>query len=146
MRLSHDEYYLAMLRLVAARSTCVRRAVGAIITDSNHRVLSTGFNGVPIGFPHCTDVPCPGAEDKSGDNSRCLAVHAEVNAVLQCPVLDRAAILYVSCAPCFSCAKMLCNTKIKRVVCLEPYPGIGRDLLIQAGIELVIMPENSSCI
>jgi len=137
-RLSHDEYFLSMLQLVASRSTCIRRAVGAIIVDEKHHVLSTGYNGVPSGFPHCIDKQCAGALDPPGVSFRCLAVHAEVNAVLQCPRIGLAHTLYVSCAPCFSCAKMICNTPLKRIVCLEPYADDSSWLFAKAGIKLEI--------
>lgn len=142
MRLSHDQYYLQMLTLVAARSTCARRAVGAIITDDSHHILSTGYNGVPSGFTHCIDEPCDGALDESGNNTRCMAVHAEVNAILQCSRLDRACNLYVSCIPCFSCAKMICNTRIEYIVSLVDYPGRGKELLLKAGKEIFIVEQG----
>lgn len=137
MRLTHDEYYLKMLEIVAARSTCVRRAVGAILVDEKYKVLSTGYNGVPSGFDHCTDVPCLGAQDPPGDSRRCMAIHGEVNVVVQCTRLDLARTLYVSCTPCFTCAKMLCNTPVKRIVSPEEYgESDGLDTLRRAGIKL----------
>lgn len=120
-RLSIDEYYLKMLELVAARSTCVRRAVGAIIVDKENHVLSTGYNGVPKGFSHCIDKPCAGASDNPGDSSNCMAVHAEQNAILQCNSLSRAYTIYCSCLPCFVCSKLLSNTRIHVIVCKENY-------------------------
>src|SRR4051812_34169703 len=118
MRKTRDQYYADMLHLVASRSTCMRREVGAIITDAEGRVLSTGYNGVPRGFPHCLDHPCLGANDLKGDTARCEAVHAEANAILQCPDLQRACIMYVSVTPCFECAKLILNTPIRNVVVL----------------------------
>ena len=139
MRLTHDEYYLEILKVVAARSTCARRAVGAILVDERYKVLSTGYNGVPSGFSHCIDVPCLGAQDTPGDSSRCMAIHAEVNVIVQCARLDLARILYVSCTPCFTCAKMLCNTPVRRIVSAEEYSeSEGLTVLRQAGIELSI--------
>lgn len=120
-RLTKNEYYLAMLRLVAARSTCVRRAVGAIITDKEGHVLSTGYNGVPRDFDHCVDIPCRGAADRAGDTSNCMAVHAEQNALLQCSDLDRAHTIYCSCVPCFVCSKLIANTNIEVVICETDY-------------------------
>ncbi len=120
-RLSHDEYYLRILREVTQRSTCGRRAVGAILVDRGHHILSTGYNGVPRGWPHCTEEPCDGRYDKPGDTSRCHAVHAEANALLQCYRLDMAWKLYVSCTPCFECTKILLNTNIQEIVTTELY-------------------------
>lgn len=123
-RLTKDGYFVEMLATVCARSTCVRRSVGAILTDADGRILSTGYNGPPRGFKHCVvDEPCPGAGDAPGDSRRCLAVHAEQNALLFCHRLDFADTLYVSVTPCFTCAKLILQTPIKRVVAVAPYPG-----------------------
>lgn len=135
-RLSHDQYYLQMLNLVAARSTCPRRSVGAVLVTADNQILSTGYNGVPRGFPHCVEQACPGAWDEHGDTRRCMAVHAEVNALLQCKRLDLAHTLYVSCTPCFECAKMICNTPICRVISLEEYTGEGMVVLLRREIQV----------
>ena len=139
VRLNKKEYYLEMLKLVAARSTCIRRAVGAIITDEYGHVLSTGYNGVPRDFDHCTDNPCSGAADLPGNTTNCLAVHAEQNALLQCSKLDRAHTIYCSCVPCFTCAKLLANTDIEVVICVEDYADKrGQNILLERGIVLEI--------
>ncbi len=141
-RLTHDQYFLEMAELVARRSTCIRRAVGAIIVDREHRVLSTGYNGVPRNLDHCTERACPGAGDPKGDTSRCEAVHAEVNAVLQCNAIRYAHTIYVSCTPCFVCAKMIANTEIKRVVVMEPYADVkGAMILKRASITVEFIPR-----
>lgn len=139
-RLSRDEYYLQMLNLVAARSTCPRRQVGAIIVDEQGHVLSTGYNGPPRNRPHCIDTPCPGRHDERGNSDRCEAVHSEINALLQCQDIERAATIYVTCTPCYSCAKAICNTNIRRVVAYEPYIGDvrGHNLLRACGITVII--------
>jgi len=138
MRMPHDEYFLQLVQLVANRSTCVRRDVGAIIVSAEHQVLSTGYNGVPRGFDHCIDDPCNGAMDPPGDTRRCMAVHAEVNAIIQCHRIDLAHTLYSTCTPCFECAKMIANTPIRRVVALATYPSDGPWVLASANIQLVI--------
>ena len=128
-----------MLSLVASRSTCRRRAVAAIITDHKGMVLSTGYNGVPRGIAHCLVNPCPGVSDRPGDSSRCEAVHAEVNSIVQCADLSRATIMYVSCTPCFSCAKMILNTPIKVVRCVEAYADrSGIEMLSRGGIQVFV--------
>jgi dCMP deaminase len=137
-----DEYFIQMLHLVGSRSTCGRRATAAIITDLRGHVLATGYNGVPRGFRHCRgDFPCEGLHDAPGDTHRCLAVHAEINAIIQCSRLEDARIIYTSCAPCFDCAKVIANTRIETVICLEPYTPAGASVLNNAGIGLRFWTE-----
>lgn len=156
-RLSNDEYYLSLLAGVAARGSCVRRQVGAIVVDENYRVLSMGFNGPPKGFPHCgevdhvppTNVPygvwkavhCQGATEQKGSTTKCMAVHAEINALLTCADPNRAHTIYVSCTPCRNCALAIVNTNIRRVVCLELYADDARHILNAGEIELIIRPR-----
>lgn len=138
-RLTRDEYFLRLLRLISSRSTCVRRAVGAIITNQNGHVLSTGYNGVPKSFIHCTDHPCDGANDTAGNTSNCMAIHAEQNALLQCSSINDAYTIYCSCTPCFTCAKLIINTDIKRVVCENDYADKkGLRILLQKGCAVII--------
>ncbi len=133
-RPSKSEYFIQMLHLVASRSTCIRRAVGAIITDKDGHVLSTGYNGVPKSFNHCIDHPCAGAADTPGNTANCMAVHAEANAILQCSDLTRAHTIYCSCAPCFACAKLISNTSIEKVVCETDYADKrGLNVLLTKG-------------
>jgi len=133
-----------MLKLVAARSTCIRRKVGAIIVDRDGHVLSTGYNGVPSNFDHCIDVPCAGAIDAPGNTSNCMAVHAEQNALLQCSNLSNAHAMYVSCVPCFVCAKMIANTKISYILTIEQYADSrGRDVLSEAGIGVFVYAQDT---
>lgn len=147
-RPTQDEYYLEVLRALAKRSTCSRRAVGCIIVDERGQVLATGYNGVPRGFEHCGEpihlsggqyqtYLCAGANDVAGDSSRCMAVHAEQNALLQCSDLRFAHTMYVSCTPCFVCSKMIANTPIRRVVCIEHYAEQS-GVLQAAGVEIVV--------
>lgn len=134
MRPNLAQYYASMLNLVASRSTCPRRQVGAIITDYDGKVVSTGYNGVPSGYPHCIDVPCPGRSDESGNTARCYAVHAEANAILQAHTLEFAHTIYCSTQPCFECCKLLANTGIMNIFYLEPYPDTrGTEMLIALG-------------
>lgn len=145
-RPSIEEYFTSMLALVASRATCPRRAVGAIVTDEHGRVLATGYNGVPRRVPHCDDdVPCPGRGDPPGDTSRCMAVHAETNALLQCARLDLARVIYVTCVPCFQCAKAIANTPIRRVVVLGDYSeSRGADVLQMCGVEVFRLEDPNN--
>ena len=159
MRPDLDRYFIDMARLVASRSTCIRRHVGCVLVDKRNHVLATGYNGVPAGSAHCNDPmiygvdpaegsgltghgpklafphACAGADSPSGTNlDACLAVHAEQNAVLQCRDAHSIAKAYVTAFPCPSCAKLLLNTSCLEVVYLEPYgEGEGLDMWIRAG-------------
>jgi dCMP deaminase len=129
-RPSLDDVYLRMLDILARRSTCARRQVAAILVDQFGRYVGSGYNGVPIGFPHCTDLPCEGSNDPHGDNRNCMAVHAEQNAIMNSFGPDAVDTVYCSCTPCFECAKLLANLRnLKRVVVNEPYAD-KRGLLV----------------
>lgn len=138
-RPGHDQYYLSLLEGVASRSTCARRKVGAIFVDRRGRAIAMGYNGVPSRWPHCDQFPCAGATDKPGDTTRCMAVHAEVNALLNCTLSpEDVDTVYVSCSPCVACSKMLMNLpNLRRVVCLGPYAEDSTWMLKQTGIETV---------
>ena len=133
-----DSYYLAMFPLIASRATCPRRQVAAILVDECGKLVSIGYNGVPTGLPHCIDTPCAGAGDASGDTSRCIAIHAEVNAMLQAQASRRHPhTLFCSTTPCFNCAKMLIAEGVRRVVALSAYADErGLALLSQAGVQV----------
>ena len=126
MRPDKDTYFLQMAVLVATRSTCARRAVGAVLVDAKGRVLSTGYNGVPARMPHCNsgrpEDLCPGASAPSGTClDQCMAIHAEMNAVIQCRDLDKVATAYITVSPCIQCTKVLLNTGCQRLVFSTEY-------------------------
>ena len=57
IRPSWDEYFLELADLVASRSTCLRRHVGAVLVRKE-RIIATGYNGAPRGLGHCLDMGC----------------------------------------------------------------------------------------
>lgn len=121
-RPSNDQYYMAMAHLVASRGTCIRRKVGAVLIDQHNRVLSTGFNGVAPGAPHCIDSPCGGHDAPSGTGlSKCRSSHAEAAALLHCPDVYKIKTLYVTTSPCADCVKLLLLTSCERIVFSEEY-------------------------
>lgn len=102
-------------------STCGKRKYFAIVLDEQGRVLSTGYNGGPTGMKHCEDGECPRLAENSPSGSsydNCIAIHAEANALLFSDYSARrdGAVLYVNGPPCFSCAKLIANSGIRRVV------------------------------
>jgi len=143
-RPSWDEYFMEVTRQVATRSTCLRRHVGAVIVKDK-RILCTGYNGAPAGFPHCSETGClrRQLDIPSGERQEiCRGLHAEQNAIIQGAlhgVSVRDAQMYVTHQPCITCAKMIINAGIGRVVCFDHYPDkLARTFLQQAGIELVL--------
>ena len=139
-----DEYFVQIAREVAKRSTCLRRHVGAVIVKDK-RILSTGYNGAPTGFPHCDEAGCLREQlgIPSGERQEiCRGLHAEQNAIIQGAlhgVSVSGADIYTTHQPCITCAKMVINAGVKRVVFLESYPdGLARTFLEQAGIDLVL--------
>jgi len=133
-RPSWDEYFMGIAFEVAKRSTCDRAHVGAIIVKDK-RILTTGYNGAPRGLPHCDEV---GHLMVEGHCMRTL--HAEQNAIIQAAlhgVEVRGGTMYVTHQPCLSCAKMIINAGIERVVYAGDYPDENSQaFLAQAGVAL----------
>lgn len=118
-RQSWDAYFLDLARATATRATCIRRKHGAVVV-SERRIVSTGYNGGPSGYGHCTEGACPravGDAPQGHDYERCIAIHAEANALLfSGPMERRNATLYCTGAPCFGCAKLIANSGLGEVV------------------------------
>lgn len=139
-RPSWDQYFIDIAKLVATRSTCHRREVGAIIVK-NKRILATGYNGAPSGLKHCLETNCLRDKLKIPSGQRqelCRAIHAEQNAILQAVVhhVDiKDSIVYATNQPCISCAKMLINAGVKEIVMADSYPDpLARKMFKEAGI------------
>ena len=142
MRPSWDEYFMGIARLVSTRSTCLRRQVGAVIVR-DRRILTTGYNGPPRGIAHCDVVGCLREQMGVPSGQRldiCRALHAEQNAIIQAAlhgVSTEGAMIYVTHQPCFTCAKMIINAGIVRVVYGDGYPDeLARQVLEEARVEL----------
>lgn len=133
-RPDNDEYYLAIAGRVALRSTCARRAVGCVLTDKHNYVLSTGYNSVAAGLPHCTEKPCAGANEPSGQGlSICEARHAEDVAISKCRDIHAIETAYCTTAPCIHCVRRLLDTSCQRIVFVEEYPTSGKEVWEHAG-------------
>jgi len=141
-RPSWDEYFMKIAHLVAKRSTCLRRQVGAIVVRDK-RILATGYNGAPTGLPHCVDIGC--LRDEMGINSGerhelCRGLHAEQNVIIQAAyhgVSIKGATLYCTNRPCSICAKMLINAGICEIVYEEGYADpMGEEMLAAAGVRV----------
>jgi len=115
-------YFMRIAEDVATRGTCAQRQVGCVLVSADHRILATGYNGPPTGRPNCTEHPCPGATSKQGEGLyTCEAVHAEMNALMQCSDVRLIDTVYCTVSPCFRCTGPLLNTAAKAVVFLEAH-------------------------
>lgn len=133
MRPSADTYFLRMAKLVATRSTCLSRQVGCVIVDNRRHVVATGYNGPPAGFDHCTQ--CNRTSSGCGLDD-CYAIHAEMNALLQCPDVYSISTIYCTDSPCIHCLKLLANTSCTRIVFLQEYPhGKSKEIWEKLGRE-----------
>ena len=142
-RPSWDTYFMNITALVAQRSTCTRRAVGAIIVKDK-RILSTGYNGAPTGIRHCLEVGClrESLGVPSGERHElCRGIHAEQNAIIQAAyhgVSVKDAVLYCTNQPCAICAKMIINAGIKTIYYQSGYTdALAEEMLAEARIDLI---------
>ncbi len=141
VRPSWDEYFMDIVSLVARRSTCLRRNVGAVVVKDK-RLLTTGYNGAPSGLRHCLETGCLREELKIHSGERhelCRGLHAEQNAIIQAAVHGvsiQGATLYCTSHPCAICLKMIINAGITRIVYREGYSDqLAERMLEEAGIE-----------
>ena len=121
-RPSLERYFLNIAAIVATRSTCLHRKVGAVLVRDKH-ILSTGYNGAPSGEHHCSEIGCQKPEHGQG-LERCRAVHAEQNAIIQAArhgVSIEGATLYCTHSPCPICSAMLKNAGIENIIYEEEY-------------------------
>lgn len=146
-RPTKDEYFLTIAYAVRARSTCVRRPVGCVLVNGLGHMVGSGYNGRPAGYEHCNhqlevrhpadivvhenapdfyvtaEYPhaCKDAFAPKGSKpAGCEAIHAEVNATLQCYDVLWIDTCYITRSPCVPCTKMLLNTACRRIVFSEP--------------------------
>ena len=138
VRASWDEYFMSIAQVVATRSTCPRKYVGAVIVR-NRTILSTGYNGSIRGLPHCSET------GHMMENGHCVGtIHAEVNAILQAArngVMIDGGTIYVTASPCWSCFKQIANAGIVRILYGEFYRDERIfDVAAKIGLELVHCP------
>lgn len=141
-RPSWDRYFMDIAAMVATRSTCLRRSVGAIAVN-NRRILATGYNGTPKGLRHCGEVGCIRQELSIPSGQRhelCRGLHAEQNCIIQAAVHGvqlEGSTIYCTFQPCVVCAKMLINAGIVEIVYESGYPDeMSVSMLSEAGVRL----------
>jgi dCMP deaminase len=141
-RASWDQYFMNIAQVVATRSTCPRKYVGAVIVR-NRTILSTGYNGSIRGMPHCSDV------GHMMEEGHCVAtIHAEANAIIQAArngVTIEGADVYVTASPCWNCFKQIANAGVRRIVYGEFYRDSRIfDVASHIGIELLHLPHTGT--
>ena len=144
-RPSWDDYFLELANAASSRATCDRSKSGCVIVRDK-QVLTTGYVGSPAGLPHCDDVGhlMKKVIQETGEiTEHCLrTVHAEQNAICRAArrgISIEGATIYQRMTPCRTCAMLLINCGIKKVVCERKYQLAeeSEQLLAEAGIELV---------
>ena len=140
-RPSWEEYFMSIGQLVARRSTCLRRQVGAVLVKDKN-ILATGYNGTPTGITHCEVAGCLREQLNIPSGERhelCRGLHAEQNVIVQAAkhgINIDGSTLFCTTAPCIICAKMIINSGINKVVYLDGYPDIlSKEILEESGID-----------
>lgn len=141
-----DEYFLELADLVASRSSCLRRQVGAVLVR-NERIIATGYNGAPRGLGHCLEIGCLREEMQIPSGQRyelCRGVHAEQNAIINAAVYGvstQDSVLYCTTQPCVICARMIINAGIIKVIHRGNFDDqLATQFLKEAGIEVLEVP------
>ena len=125
-RLSWDDFFMLQAELVANRSTCLRRQVGAVLVNEDQRLIASGYNGAPSGVRHCIETGCLRKNYPSGERlDLCVATHAEANAIANAARTGaqvKGAILYSTVSPCIECLKIAVNAGIAEIKYGGDYP------------------------
>lgn len=149
-RPSWDEYFIKIAELVGSRGSCDRGRAGCIITR-DRRIVATGYVGSPSGLAHCDEVghEMHTVTHENGEVTRhCIrTTHAEQNAICEAARMGISidgGTLYCKMTPCYTCAKMIINAGIKKVVCAQDYHASARskEIFKEAGIELILLSEE----
>ena len=149
-RPSWDKYFMDIAKTVAERATCDRGRSGCVIARDK-QILVTGYVGSPKGLPHCDEIghqmKTMVHEDGKQTQHCVRTTHAEQNAIVQAAKLGVAingATLYCKMTPCSTCAKMIINAGIKRVVSEKKYHAgqESEEMFKCAGVELVFFEDE----
>ena len=150
VRPTWDEYFMEVCRAIAKRATCDRGRSGCVIARDN-QLLVTGYVGAPRGLPHCDDVGHQFKKVQHEDGSisqHCVrTVHAEQNAICQAAkrgISIDGATLYCKMTPCRTCAMLIINCGIKRVIAEKRYHDSADsiEMFKQAGVVLEHLSDS----
>src|SRR3989338_1272052 len=149
-RPSWDEYFMQVAEVVGTRATCDRGRSGCVAVRDK-RILATGYVGAPAGLPSCDDLTHELHTVIHLDGTKtqhCVrTTHAEQNVIAQAARIGVAllgATLYVHMTPCYTCAKILVNAGIKRIVAGKDYHASeqSKELLKDADVQVELLSKN----
>ncbi len=141
-RVAWPDYFMSITHLVAERSTCLRKKVGAIAVKDK-RILATGYNGAPSRMAHAEEIGC--LRDKmnipSGERHElCRGLHAEQNIIIQAAIYGislSGSEIYCTHKPCLICSKMLIGCNVTTIWYAKNYNDqIADQMLADANIEI----------
>ena len=141
-----DTYFLNLAQMVATRSSCIRRQVGAVLVKDK-QIIATGYSGTPRGVTNCDEGGCKRCLDREKNiiktNERkdlCICIHAEQNVILQAAyhgISTKDTFLYVTVSPCIQCALLIINAGVRKVVYKQIFQDdLGLKMLQSVGIEV----------
>jgi dCMP deaminase len=140
-RPSKEQYFLLLALTARTRADCLGRRVGAVVVRDD-RVISTGYNGTPIGMPNCSEGGChrcanrkTAAYPAGRGYDLCICVHAEQNAILAAARFGQStlgATLHTTMRPCFGCLKEALQAGITAVHFLAEWSPEGEDEAVLA--------------
>jgi dCMP deaminase len=133
-----DNYFMRIAYVSRARSNCMKRSVGAVLVK-HKRIVSIGYNGTPVGMTNCNEGGCERCNSNKGqgeDLDKCLCIHGEESAILECGVKEAAGCtLYCTMYPCLWCAKIIIQARVTRIVFGEDYNmPLSKKILAEAKI------------
>ena len=135
--ISWDEYFMGIALLSAMRSKDENTQVGACIVNSENKILSLGYNGMPIG---CSDSEMPWKRSGAPLDTKYMFVcHAEFNAILNSPAPSlKGSKIYTTLFPCNECAKAIIQSGISEIIYLsDKYSGTDSDLAAKRMFDMV---------
>jgi dCMP deaminase len=120
--------YMKVAHLFAEHSSAKRKKVGAVIVKDD-RIISIGYNGMPAGWDNeCEEVDTPTLPYLQGNGpilkTKKEVIHAESNAIAKLARSTESgegATMFITCAPCIECAKLIYQSGIKEVFYDEEY-------------------------
>lgn len=124
-RVSWDDFFMEIALTASKRTACIFHKVASVFVDSNHKIVSIGYNGPSTGDRHCIEVGCAKVhgDPVTGEFKRCRGAHSEVNGIINSGDTTRlkGSTLYITTFPCYDCMKALNNVGVKRIVYYKEY-------------------------